>query len=120
MKLKVKVTKEHINSGHGNDPRYCPIARAMNEINGVGFSDVGKKECYIVKDSVKWPDWDDPKFNEYIVTKPIWKGTLPKEAQNFVNKFDEDSSSVKPFEFEIELKRETMEFCNPDYADNWR
>jgi hypothetical protein len=118
MKLKVNVTQQHIDRGYGNDTRQCPIALAMNEIKIIGFSDVNKKECYIVRNNVSWPDWDSPEMeDEREITKPIWKGILPEKAQKFVANFDEDSVLVQPFEFEIELTRGTMEFCSPDYSD---
>lgn len=112
MLLKVKVTQNHIDEGNPSSLRSCPIALAMNSLKGVQFSDVDKEQCFIVKPNVTWPDWDEESAisDEGYVTKPIWKGPLPPEAQKFVADFDE-GKDVKPFEFEVELKRTTLDFC---------
>lgn len=78
----VKVTRKHIKNGKRGSMKSCPIALALI---GMSF-----KDCKV--DSADWCFRDN-------------SATLPKQAQEFIDKFD-DKEPVKPFSFRtVNLKK---------------
>lgn len=80
----ITVTKTGIRKGHQGDIFSCPIARACVA--------VGLKNVTVDGTEVEGT-YHGETFN----------ATLPKRAQKFVERFDNDKKSVKPFSFLLRL-----------------
>ena len=91
VKVKVKVTQDHINRGEPGDCGNCPVALA-------------------IKDTLHFPDSliavaEAHEPTVYIRTKENKRLSLilPVEALRFILNFDNNNpSKTKPFEFELE------------------
>lgn len=92
--MKIKVTQEHIDNGEAGC-FMCPIAIAGREqIEGVEIVEVGSRSLFTYHNE------SDEQERDMIEYK------LPKEAQEFVRKFDDygmssDYEPPEPFEFEL-------------------
>lgn len=80
----ITVTKTGIRKGHQGGINTCPIARACIA--------AGLKEVSVGSETVSGYHHGQS-FN----------ATLPKRAQRFVERFDDDKKSVKPFSFLLHL-----------------
>lgn len=81
--MKIKVTQEDIEKGERTNACRCPISRALTRM---GFNNsVATHHLNI--------------FPKGRIMKTI---ILPKEAKEFIRKFD-NYMAVKPFEFELEI-----------------
>lgn len=86
--MKIEVTREDLVRGIGNNPRYCPVARAFKTI---GMARVDVRHTYA-------------RFN--------WRGrifrvALPKKATRFICNYDKHKTLkrlFKPFSFQIKLR----------------
>lgn len=84
-KVKIEVTANDIKLGMQGLPHTCAIARAVKRIMG-----------------------DHPSVSSDIgitINKEYYVYSIPKKAERFIDKFDENKSSVKPFTF-IAIRRE--------------
>lgn len=91
MKLKVKVTQEHIDQAKRGDCCYCPIALAVRK-HGYQTPFVGVVTIY--------PHGVDIHGNFNL---PFKAARMPLEAVDFARNFDY-GREVEPFEFEVEIK----------------
>ena len=82
--VKVNVTKTGIRKGEAGSRVCCPIARALK---AKGF-----KNVYVNTDHV-----------EFDVYGHTWYVDLPKLARKFIDRFDTNKKSVKPFTFTLKL-----------------
>lgn len=82
MRIKVKVTEEHISNGTPKVAAYCPIALALK--------DQGYPDCRVFEDEVNLNAWHG---------SVTW---LPAVACEFVRKFDREMP-VKPIEFDLDF-----------------
>lgn len=87
--MKIDVTEQDIQDGMKDDIYSCPIALAATRV-------LKKRKGLIVvvknKSISFWDDYTD-----------IQKITLPKNAQNFIDKLDSEKK-VKPFSFTIKYE----------------
>lgn len=88
MKIKVRVTQDHIDRGVANDPNRCPVALALEDAtvhHDRGYSSVGGN----------------------IYVKPghgkTLKAATPERAMLFIQDFDA-GKSVSPLSFTLTLK----------------
>jgi hypothetical protein len=79
MGVKIEVTASAIKAGKRRDPEFRPIAVAMK---ASGFTSVRV----------------NPEEVDYVDGVAVKSFELPREAQDFIEKFD-DGKSVKPFSF---------------------
>lgn len=77
--MKITVKKTHIRRGAKGLPDSCAIALAIKEQLGTNDVSVSSKIMKIGKKVI----------------------SLPSEAVDFIAAFDDNKSSVEPFEFEI-------------------
>jgi len=82
--VKVNVTKTGIRKGEQGSTEFCPIARALK---AKGFKSI----CV---------HCDNVEFDVYGQT---WYISLPKLARKFIERFDTNKKSVKPFTFTLKL-----------------
>lgn len=80
-RITLEVTQEDIDKGRQEDGEACAIACTLKRF---GYKHVN------------------------VDGETIWLGgvkdyELPKKAQKFIDKFDEDKSSVKPFSFKMTM-----------------
>lgn len=80
--MKISVTKSDIEKGLLGDPFSCPVARAIRRASGKDF----------------WVRY------AWICNNSGYVHDLPIAAQKFINRFD-DELPVKPFSFNLKLKR---------------
>lgn len=78
MSLKIEVTQDDIDRGICQSPTRCAVARAIRRITGKRYVEVNADQTLVGQD-----------FNT----------ELPKKAQDFIHRFDEDKKKVKPFSF---------------------
>jgi len=83
--IRVDVTWEDIARGKKGEATSCPIARALDRA-GVAGAEVGGFEV----------DFTDP-WGE--------SAKMPKRASAFVEAFDDDRTSVRPFSFSLRLPK---------------
>lgn len=91
MKLKIKVTQEHISRGVRGRCHSCPIALAVRE-HGYQTPFVGVRNIY--------PYGVDMCGNFNL---PFKIAHMPQTAVDFARNFDY-GRQVEPFEFEVEIK----------------
>ena len=91
--MLITVTQEHIDCGVAGAEEQCPVALAMLEA-GLGSPSVGG-------DYAEWSRrWGGTGPNAgYVVDS--FTGTLPTEAADFVERFDEERPTVRPFSFRL-------------------
>jgi hypothetical protein len=82
MKVRVEVTKNHIQRGRKGNVNYCPIALALKEQLGLRQVRVGGIHITF-----------GPQFGGLSVR-------LPRQAAKFITAFDE-KEPVKPFSFTL-------------------
>ena len=89
--MKIQVTEKHIKNGEPRSCEFCPIALAIKEVLG---------ENVFVNNNfeVNWRSLDA------IIDGDLFCHTLPKEASQFIDMFD-DNSKVRPLEFELDLEQ---------------
>ena len=78
-KVTIEVTQTDIKKGDQGDMQSCAIARAVKRTMG-----------------------DSPNVDSLITVEiagKTWFYDMPQKAANFISKFDEDKSLVKPFSF---------------------
>lgn len=80
--MKVSITSSDIAQGQKSSARFCPVAIAMSRA--------------FERDI--WVGWAFCYSHPVAVPKMVY--ALPKEAQDFVVKFDQ-GESVEPLEFEV-------------------
>lgn len=84
--MRIRVTQKHIQDGEAGETGRCPIALALSEA-GMFCPSVGSFGIYLNSEGKIGDDRERHVF-------------LPREAQDFVENFD-DGSGVDPFEFNI-------------------
>jgi hypothetical protein len=77
--MKIIVNKTNIQKGVQNTCTHCPIAFAIKRTLGIEDVEVNCDDVHIGKKVFE----------------------LPYKAQQFITSFDNDKSSVEPFEFEL-------------------
>ena len=70
-RIKINVTKEHIQRGAQNTALFCPVALAIGE-------QLKATQVCVTRDGCAFRDADGS----------LWFGDLSKEGQRFVRKFD--------------------------------
>lgn len=86
--MKIIVTQKDIDTGKSAEPCSCPIAKAIKRVLPSADFRVGSDHLFIKNRNLK---------HDTIM--------LSKEAIDFIASFDH-GLSVRPFEFEIELKKD--------------
>lgn len=96
MKLRIDVGTRHIERGHVEDCRTCPVALALRE-------QLPEREPF------NWSVGDEFATLESSVGYPTFTVVLPHEAQSFIEKFD-SLADVYPFAFEIDLPEDAAKY----------
>lgn len=101
--MKIEIRQEHIDSGIIGDEHYCPIALAFEEMfpeySFCVYDDIVEYQNFYEIDEVDENfEWHqqliDVRYPDYVCRD------LTKEAQEFINKFD-NGLDVKPCLLEI-------------------
>lgn len=79
--MKIIVTQDHINQGKCSDARQCAVALAIREAIGERLDRVRCSRVDLVDGRVD----------------------LPREAREWIFRFDTENKNVKPFEFELAI-----------------
>jgi hypothetical protein len=85
IQMKIDVTQADINKGLQGDMSSCAIAKAVKRSMG-----------------------DSPSVDDQIeveINGSTYFYHIPKKAQTFIDKFDDDKTSVKPFTFVARLQK---------------
>lgn len=77
--MRIYVTKDDIAQGQPCNSGKCPIARSLRRRFPKAFVSVGPKGCMLGETLLE----------------------LPKAAQRFVNRFDSNPASARPFYFSL-------------------
>ena len=83
--MKIKVTDEYIDYGVKDDPELCPVALAISDA-------VAGSEVYVNDDDIAIEI--NGKHFEFVIPA----------VREFVDKFDNESGTAKPFEFDLPLE----------------
>jgi len=87
----INVTQQHIDKGIPRSACECPVALAINEAIGNGYSSVSPIAIYI------WPN--------NVFGEDEKRYTTPIEVAYFIHWFDANGHPTpKPFSFELEIK----------------
>jgi hypothetical protein len=89
MKLRIKVTKSHIDVGRLGSPDYCPIGVAVNSEIYEGYY------AYILEEEIMVINRSEEKYDSCVGVIP-----LPRSARRFIARFDK-GLTVKPFSFDL-------------------
>lgn len=97
VEVVIEVTKRDISQGEPSEGERCAIALAVKRQLG---------DSPYVNDKIVF-QFDDvsEKVEAMLPDYPGRMASLPKEAKRFIDKFDNDKSSVKPFSFPVKLSK---------------
>jgi hypothetical protein len=91
MKLRIKVTKSHIDVGRIGSVDYCPIGVAINsEIHEDYYA-------YVLEEEIKIFNRSEEKHDSLVGLIH-----LPRSARRFIARFDK-GLTVKPFSFDLNV-----------------